>query len=1116
MRRSRVPVLEKRSSGSNTKYNSSLRGTTSRGPGKTRNNFSVSMVSTRSGTESKTREDEREKEVEPTIEIDLETPDQSVDELEKKTTESTPMPNAEEPNPKPMEFSPIDDVEDAIGNTEETVKEDSQVKKTSFTERLAMMVGIKTKENVTEEPKAERARTFGTVSTKTTEANPREEQTKAEATAEERPTADHEEATLELGDLMAKLNQIDKKLKHSEEDREVIRKELRYNKHEYLDSYFNLAKATDERLKEMTDKVEATNKEREGNIKKDLQQLKNRYDDVNSQIGSLEKRLDTMSKNQAESSGAIQTKLDAILRNSTSQERPAADRTQGTRVDFVEPQRGKRQSTPLPLTRNTVSIAPTADKTITKSGNSNTTSGPGDSTASSNAGPDAMTWASTWEMMNRTLEAYATRNTNSSDRRDGKSRKTFKKPKEFKDDSDGCIDTWVEVMRLHLEQDNLNDERQACTAILSNLEGTALKCVVAKKEEERDTADKIFEILLNRFGSGMKGHQAMMRFEKRRQRDDESIDRFLDDLESLRRRSDPEESTNRRNFSIASKFIDGVKSDDLRTMLATYYTLSKDSAPTPEEMRQKSREYMLMKPKKYSYTENRNTQGGSQPQRSSWYKPRDDMDKRRSCANCGSADHHVADCTTYKQGMKSLGYAPDEEDMSQMEEHEYYSGLIIKIGARCFFCSQEGHFRMDCPLFWEAVKDQSHPKHKLALAAVQNQRNRQNEFESRNLGAPSTELPTKTVKAVTHVNGAIESAAGNSLEINYEKAVTEAIAKVKQDLAAKEIEQRLKLEIERQNFNEALTGSNQTPEAVPGSTKTGNCNTVKMVTGKPFGISKIGARIMSIITVGGHEVTRNLSEPSDQTIMHIDVYADYLSCISPQTTSRALRALLMRGGSKSVRVDSRYTEAYGPHEVMLNIDGINIYTKTMITCDEDLIGQIYVGKEELKVRSIGHCAMLEEDAMHIGTEADVTGHVLDISGKKTQLRGLLDTGAVLSVIPIETWERMGFDKGDLIDSRIRLSAANKGALRVLGRTIIALNLGERNLWMSFIVVENLDESDQFILGRDFIRNFDVTIDLNNAMFRIRNPDRRYAIKPVNLIMANENKAQVFLSRRVRL
>ena len=70
-----------------------------------------------------------------------------------------------------------------------------------------------------------------------------------------------------------------------------------------------------------------------------------------------------------------------------------------------------------------------------------------------------MAWTNSWEMMNGTREAFATRNTESSDRGGGKSRKTFKKPKEIKHDSDGCIDTWVEVMRLHLEQDNVNDER---------------------------------------------------------------------------------------------------------------------------------------------------------------------------------------------------------------------------------------------------------------------------------------------------------------------------------------------------------------------------------------------------------------------------------------------------------------------------------------------------------------------------------------------------------------------------------------------------------------------------------------------------------------------------------
>ena len=229
-----------------------------------------------------------------------------------------------------------------------------------------------------------------------------------------------------------------------------------------------------------------------------MQEMKQRYDTVYSKLRKLETRMDTMSRDQAESSCAIQTKLNAILRNSITQDNLVTNRTQGNRVDFVEPQRNKQESTPLPLPRDAASTAPGGGgQTIIKIGTANTTSGPGDSTTNNKVGSDAMTWPSTWEMMNRTLEAFATRNNDSSDRGGGNSRKTFKKPKEFKDDSEGCIDTWVEVMRLHLEQDKLNDERQACTAILSNLEDTALKCVVAKKEEERDTADKIFEILLN-------------------------------------------------------------------------------------------------------------------------------------------------------------------------------------------------------------------------------------------------------------------------------------------------------------------------------------------------------------------------------------------------------------------------------------------------------------------------------------------------------------------------------------------------------------------------------------------------------------------------------------------
>ena len=88
-----------------------------------------------------------------------------------------------------------------------------------------------------------------------------------------------------------------------------------------------------------------------------------------------------------------------------------------------------------------------------------------------------------------------------------------------------------------------------------------------------------------------------MKFEKRRQRDDDSIDKFLDDLELLRRRSNPDKRISEMNLAIASKFMDGEKSDDLKTMLATHFILSVDSVPTPDDLRIKSRKYLLIKPR---------------------------------------------------------------------------------------------------------------------------------------------------------------------------------------------------------------------------------------------------------------------------------------------------------------------------------------------------------------------------------------------------------------------------------------------------------------------------------------------------------------------------------------
>ena len=261
-----------------------------------------------------------------------------------------------------------------------------------------------------------------------------------------------------------------------------------------------------------------------------------------------------------------------------------------------------------------------------------------------------------------------------------------------------------------------------------------------------------------------------------------------------------------------------------------------------------------------------------------------------------------------------------------------------------------------------------------------------------------------------------------------------------------------------------------------------------------------------MILVAGHQVISNLSEPSEFTRMHLDTYADYLRQVEPRTESRAVRALLTTGGLRTKKLHGRYVEVYGPYQVTLNVDGISIYTRTYVTTDSewaDLLGQ-----EELKVRRIGHDAMMDQDAVHIGYEADVTAHLLDTNGMKIGVTGLLDTGGVVSVMRTKTWEKISFKREDLIPTNLRLAAANREAT--------VLHMGGRDLWVSFLVVENLDDSDQFILGRYFVRNFDVTIDLNNGLIRIRNPDRKYVQKPINRIITDENKVPIFLERKVKL
>ena len=60
------------------------------------------------------------------------------------------------------------------------------------------------------------------------------------------------------------------------------------------------------------------------------------------------------------------------------------------------------------------------------------------------------------------------------------------------------------------------------------------------------------------------------------------------------------------------------------------------------------------------------------------------MDKRRSCANCSSTDHHVSACPAYKQGMRAIGFSLEDEDASELDHEDFMRGVIAKIRPEVF------------------------------------------------------------------------------------------------------------------------------------------------------------------------------------------------------------------------------------------------------------------------------------------------------------------------------------------------------------------------------------------------------------------------------------------------
>ena len=135
------------------------------------------------------------------------------------------------------------------------------------------------------------------------------------------------------------------------------------------------------------------------------------------------------------------------------------------------------------------------------------------------------------------------------------------------------------------------------------------------------------------------------------------------------------------------------------------------------------------------------------------------------------------------------------------------------------------------------------------------------------------------------VASSLEAESAGPLKLDYGLAARAALQNVKQELATKEMEQWVRSELESTDLWEKFNILSKTTEEEDKQEPRKQGLKLNVISGRTFGMTKEGTKIMSIISVAGHQVVKNLSEPSEITLVHLDIYADYLREKDPKLDS---------------------------------------------------------------------------------------------------------------------------------------------------------------------------------------------------------------------------------------
>ncbi len=224
------------------------------------------------------------------------------------------------------------------------------------------------------------------------------------------------------------------------------------------------------------------------------------------------------------------------------------------------------------------------------------------------------------------------------------------------------------------------------------------------------------------------------------------------------------------------------------------------------------------------------------------------------CYSCGALGHIARECGGYRKSLCKLGYGPSPGLTDPDELDKHYAMAVKLAPTHCFHCMELGHMKPACPLLnlensGKLGVTQPPPKQINSQAQSEGSENKMSAMESRieqRLERQMDEIEKRMLDAINNLNRprAVQNSHNNSRP-NQAKAVRTP------DETVDDV-----------NFDESRDCS-ATKEEV---SRQDQVKILKLADRKQ----------LSLLECGGHQVTKELECESNQSVVHLDVYTDYL------------------------------------------------------------------------------------------------------------------------------------------------------------------------------------------------------------------------------------------------